>query len=309
MIHIFFRIDEPNLKRKNPFTESSSFNKLTNCTMENEPASEKDATTILSLNDDCFFELFKYLGVLDLSSISDTCIRLKQTSKAYFAYSKKTNLNLRLEILSAGHTLERLVSKTSRVLRNFGEFIIGFIEGCLLMRCENSCFSTCQFYERTLIEMLVRYCTKNLQELDLSLASLMDDSTQTMGPLVKRLHKLSVDRCTIGTTFWNLWPLCSPQLQELRFERLIVTCQQFECFHKPFPKLVKIILHHVHGLHGSDIVKMLEHNQQLKEIDILHDGELISFDDLLPSIVAHVPDIESVKVRLRKDKIKTSIGL
>lgn len=295
------------MKRKNPSTESSSNNKLRNCTIEKEPTSEKDATTILALNDDCLFAIFKYLGVLDLSSIADTCTSFKQCAKAYFVYSKKTNLDLDHEIFSGGDTYERVTSKTSRVMRHFGEFIVGFSEGGMGRRCMSLDASSSRIYQRKIIELLVRYCSQSLRELELSNFMQADVNAHAMEPLIARLHKLSLVCCDIESTFWNRWSLCCSQLHELRLHNITVASKQFECLHGPFPKLVKIELHHINHLRGSDIVKMLEHNPQLKEIDVLHHGELISFDDLLPSIAAHVPEIESLHLRLPKDTIRTSI--
>lgn len=304
MIYISIRFDEPNLKRKNPFTHSSSNNKLTNYTIGKEPTSERNATNILALNDDCLFEMFKYLGVLDLSSISDTCTRFKQTAKAYFAYSKKKKLDLvNDEIFSRGDTIQHLTSKTSRVLRNFGEFIVGFFERGMVGRCAcKNLSSSDHFYRRTVIELLVLYSGQSLRELELTGFFMADANAHAMEPLIERLHTFSIDHSKVETTFWNRDSWFS-QLQELRLNCNFKSC---EFLHRPFPKLVKIVLHSL-DLHGSDMVKMLKHNPQLKEIDIRQFGEMISFDDLLPSIAAHVPEIESLHIRLANGMIRTDI--
>lgn len=129
----------------------------------------REKTTIQALNDDCLFEIFKYLGVLDLSSIAETSSRFKQTVKAYFAYSKKKNLDFRHEVVSRGDTHMAVVTKTARVLRNFGEFIVEYDEGgmvCLLFDFKAiSPWPMLLSYERKITELLVKYASETLREL------------------------------------------------------------------------------------------------------------------------------------------------
>lgn len=88
-------------ERRCGFAEPPSNRK---CTTKSIASSEEDATTILTLNDDCFLEIFQYLDLIDLCAVADTCRRFRQNAKACFAYSKRENLNLGNDVLSDGES-------------------------------------------------------------------------------------------------------------------------------------------------------------------------------------------------------------
>lgn len=105
------------VQRRSSFTDSSS------------SALDEDATTILILNDDCLLAVFEHLNVLAMAAVADTCNRFKQLSQACFAYSKHKDLDLSRDVKENGDSLNRILLKSSKVLRNFGQFIIAFKEG------------------------------------------------------------------------------------------------------------------------------------------------------------------------------------
>lgn len=117
-----------------------------------------------------------------------------------------------------------------------------------------------------------------------------------MEPLSMRLHKLALKQCWISDV--SFLSLCFPELQELELQEVHFTSGKFEYLHRPFPKLVKIVLRNNNRLRSNDIAKIVEHNSQLKEIEIFDYRDFIRFHDILPSLAKHVPEIESLNVRL-----------
>lgn len=251
-------------------------------------ASIENTITMLALNDDCLLEVFQYLDLLELSAVADVCERFRQSAQDSFARSKKDKLDFYHDIYRPRDTFKKILLKTSRVLRNFGHFIAKLnVNGNL---------SILQLPEdqRKLFELFVRYYQEvnaddcsSLKEMDLSHFDLRIDFVHAMGPL--RLRKLALRSSQIGGTFLSILPLWFGELQELRLDGVDV--ERFEFLHRSFPKLVTFALNWNSDLNIDDIGKMLQHNPQLKQIEL---GYLPQLENILPSIVEYVPEIETL---------------
>lgn len=113
------------MKRSVPLTPEK------NCRKIKVSALTENATTILALNDDCFLEVCQYLDLLDFCAVAEVCHRFRQNAKACFAHSKKKNLNVKNDIIkhkNHRYSFNQVISKISKILRNFGGFISKFEE-------------------------------------------------------------------------------------------------------------------------------------------------------------------------------------
>lgn len=316
------------MKRRSSCSASAS---KSDCTVEMDSAVAKDASTILTLNDDCLLEVFQHFNVPDLCSVADVCSRFRQNAKYCFAHSKKDNLDITLDIgdhtgaflpmrcIIAGRKSQRLIretptlkqalSRASRVLRNFGEFIVKFRDGAFFRGAiEWNAEWKKKYYTRQIIELLLRYSCGTLAEMDLSSYHFEDDFAPMMRPLVEHLHKLSLSYCKIDEEFLRLCLLWCEELRELYLSVVEVAWKRFDWLHQPFPKLVKISIVCVEYLEANDIVEMLKCNPQLKEIKICNpmpanEYKLLTIDSVLPPIAKYVPEIETLRLFLMRADI------
>lgn len=272
-------------------------------------ASGEEAVKILDLNDDCLLEVFKYLNLLELNESAAVCKRFRQNARECFARSKKNDLDLFVDIHRAGDTLDRVITKAWSVLRNFGEFITR-------VKVDNGNRTDYPYLKAmcspAIIELLVRYCHtvnathgKALRDLELFAFDFQDDFAHTMGPLIERLHTLTLRCCNIEGMFLSLWPVWATELRELRLIGINVTWKRFDCLHQRFPKLVKIVLHYIYDLNISDIAKMLKFNPQLKEIELNDCCSLPFVGNTFVLIAEYVPEVETLNLisnRLHKNR-------
>lgn len=80
----------------------------------------KSVTTNYYLNDDCLREVFENLDVRSLCAIADVCVRFRQNAKLHFKSSEHCN-SVDNSFFYA--SVEEELIQTSKLLRNFGEYI------------------------------------------------------------------------------------------------------------------------------------------------------------------------------------------
>lgn len=257
--------------------------------------------------------MFQYLDLFDLCAVADVCHRFRQNAKPCFAHSKKKDLNVKNDIIKHGnqrHSLNQVILKISKILRNFGEFIAEFEDRSMTYpRFDCACWGQPwavdlfprAIYVRSFIELLVRYSSKNLTKFDLCVFELCDGIASTMGPLFGGLHRLELSSIEVGEVFLRKWPLWSAELRVVRFHEVSAPQGQVCFLRHPFPKLVKISIVNIKGVSPNDIAEMLKYNPQLKEIEIRGSDCELRLLNILPLIVEHVPEVESLTLRFEKD--------
>lgn len=254
------------MKRKAALVQSSS-KRMRQMKMD-APPTVTNATTFLDLNDDCLFEVFKHVNVVDLSAISDVCNRLRRTAHAYFERSKLKNFEFPpvFEIPKGRRnrvTVDLMVSETCKVLRKFGASIVSFIDTNKLSRDKvlEMNDESQKKYRSKCMEYLVKYCGANLIELSLTSFELPDEVT--MRPLLKNVQKLELCCCKNADQLLKALPVRYPQLRELA---LLCMNLRSERLHMRFEKLTKMCIRFC-DVGYNDIKEFLERNSQLKEFD------------------------------------------
>lgn len=219
-------------------------------------------TTIVDLNDDCLFEVYKKLGLQDLCSVADTCSRLKSTTRAHFANSELKTLNFPysdLRYSTEPFVVNQLIYEASRVLRNFGASIISFSEFDIpyILYCTNK--GLLPEYQRNIIELLVRHCGENLIELKLCHFDMTQEMASVMRTVLVRLQKFELHWGEFRPQLKMLSTWC-PELQELQMDGRL----PHEGWNQQFPKLKKIKF-----CCDTDRSKeFVKSNPQLKEIEL-----------------------------------------
>lgn len=83
--------------------------------------SNSDQCHILQLNDDCFYEIYKFLPPIDWCSLRETCIRLR-TVFDYWFNRQSERFDLDPTIVYGNDDLSLSLNDSKRLIRNFGHF-------------------------------------------------------------------------------------------------------------------------------------------------------------------------------------------
>lgn len=78
------------------------------------------STSLLDLNDDCLFEVFHHLDLVDLASVGDVCSRLKATTQYYFELPTYRNMSFPCDMstMEQRPSLKMRLLQMYRVMRN-----------------------------------------------------------------------------------------------------------------------------------------------------------------------------------------------
>lgn len=208
-------------------------------------------TTILDLNDDCLFQVFRHFNHLDLSAITDVCTRFRQTAITYFPHFNLRHIDFSDYIVYDGKIKQRLFA-VRRMNEKFGKFLIG---------------ARCVIYHTTLVVQLIQHCP-NLIELELDTLSISNEMANVMRPLLKRLQKFSIRHCTVDGLLLKMLATWAVDLQEINFVHSTIHGVDYYSWNDlqlSFPKLRKCLIitasEHVEGFR-----RFLECNPQLKAV-------------------------------------------
>lgn len=274
--------------------------------LDSPPASNTGAH-LLDLNDDCFFETFKYLDPVDLCAIADVCSRLRETAQASFAHSNLYGMTLPRDILvGCGEmTASSQLLKMSRMVRNFGPLVSELREVE-----EDECNFFNQFdgkarskYRHRLFELVTKYCTQNLEVLQLTHFAATDQMLSYLDPFV-HLRRLYLNAYETSEALLERLPALCPHLTYLGFSSCRTTGEKlkplrFDVLDRPFPKLLILSFIDVDNLQNSDIDAILKWNRQL--ICLFVSGCRNVDIRIVKSIAEHVPTIEHINLHIGKN--------
>lgn len=237
---------------------------------------------MLSLNDDCLFEIFEYLNVVDLCTVADVCDRLKQSAQVYFSRFIK-NLDLRQNMFHRPDFPGWKFLIMPDILRNFGAGIEKFAD------------RSARKYQKETLALLSSQYDEVLTHLTLSEYDMTDEVAWIIRPLLQRLQTLSIN-FSFGFSKLLLESLAdwAPELRELEFgyvsDSFHVYEAQYDGLHRSFSKLEKISFLYNHFVRTEDIYEILMRNPQLKQVEIFRCKHVNHC--ILPVIAEHAPQIE-----------------
>lgn len=182
-------------------------------------------TQLLDLNDDCLYEVFslKFIRLMDLCSIAECSVRLKQIACRIFTASHKI-CHLNSLSLSTIHEVRRL-------LLNFGPLITEmWMEPTFLLRAKSE-------QSERVMDLVIRYCRKTLESLNLIDYEISSSLTVKLKPLFSKLQKLYIRDCTIEGEAMRLFANCR-SLLELKLDNFANCSDDVGMiFENTFPKL------------------------------------------------------------------------
>lgn len=146
----------------------------------------REQTTLLSLNDDCFLEIFKQLELKDLCAISNVCLRLRGLAQTDFSSKYKD------KVFTLRESDDEIVADC---LRNFGSQI----QSLQLKRLK--------FRPSYVLHLVSKYCDSLIRlELYWYVFYLHRDSTTMWWiPLFTRLKTLILEHCRISGTLFSIF--------------------------------------------------------------------------------------------------------
>lgn len=269
-------------------------------------AATKRRTSIVDMNDDCMFEVFKYLRLIDLCVVADVCQRFRQNAKRHFASVKVKKIyrnnyfrrSITFPNLPEGLKISKLKHDfliESRVVRNFGAFI-NLMKFTSPNKERVKAINTIREYERRIVETLSMHSVEALTELDLKGFDITDEIATTMRPLLERLHSLTLESCKWDKLFGKMLPKWSAELIELKIDLgwMSIPSELEVLLYQSFLKLESISFSCVEQLTNDDIDEFLKRNPQLKKIGFAH-CRLLD-DNIFQSIAEYVPGIESIRI-------------
>lgn len=298
-----------------------------------EPLNRSSNTVISDLNDDCIAEVFKCLPLKDLCAVADVCRRFRQNALNHFALPKYKKdiltidcgslisymtLNLRNTWTASHYTrkntfrgmysVDEKLLQISRFLRVFGGSV-KFIKLQDFVPTQEEHTARQSKCNRIILDMISRYCSGTLLELQLHQFDLTGRNEASMRPLLLHLQKLIIIECKYSKLFEQMLSTWSPELCELHFYHDVVHPRHGNLFsiemqiedilRTSFRKLTLISFRSIYGEKSYDLDQFLKLNPQLQRIGLVDCPNI--HGNIFKSIATHVPDIEAIEI----DKINT----
>lgn len=151
---------------------------------QNPPEIEK---TFNSLNDDCIEELLRRLPTDELAKMSMVNVRINSLSENLFKRLRSAD---RCSIMLLGNRPETERISDENIMKAFGEYIQYLqISGSTLLRKSNS--------DR--LQMVNRYCGKNLQYLKICGFNIHNETAASMSNLIENIQTITLKTCSTAS--------------------------------------------------------------------------------------------------------------
>lgn len=295
-----------------------------------EQLSSTSDTIISDMNDDCLLEVFQYLELIDLLAAADVSSRFRQIAQRQFALPKFKNDflcircspsnhyldsdNLRHEIylgtkqkddfkkrkvICKDCSLDCLVLYVSKFLRIFGASVKS-IKLFKYPKIEEDTFNSPEDkYKKIILDLVSRYCSGTLTELEIYHCDLTGEIEVIIRPLLARLQKLLINGCEYSKLFGKMLSPWTPELRALHLSykpahRISHEMQLDDILRQSFPKLTRISFDSINGEKSYDIEEFLRMNPQLKHIGMVDCSSI--HRSIIQSIATHVPHIETLEI-------------
>lgn len=238
---------------------------------------DENASTMLCLNDDCLREIFFWLPLLDLLSISDTCKRFRAISMTISSRKHTAiDLNATDKPLSPYQML--------RLIQNFGRIV------------RDLCFKRVEFLNelqtQKIFDLIVENCSGNLKSLSIGGVQI-DLSASQMRPFFGSLNELRLENCHMTmSTVDNSFTECNDLL---RFK--VIQCQSIFEFvpQQCFPKLETFQIFDAGLTNFPKMLEFLANHESLKHINLINiRGQDMSL--LADTMVANIKNFEKFQV-------------
>lgn len=175
--------------------------------IRNDVPIEQESQLLVTLDDDCLREVFKYLPLLDLSNCAEVCIRFNQHANDAFNAKYKHVMKIDQDF-----DLNVKPGEMESVLRNFGPLIHSLsISRTKTIFPDNST-------SEVAIRMINQHTTTTaLKELHLS-GVVIGEFLENLGPVFLKLDTFKLDSCVFMDGAENLFGQAFPTLTQAQFK-------------------------------------------------------------------------------------------
>lgn len=239
--------------------------------------------TILSLNDDCLMEIFKYLPLLGLCSMRSTCIRL-QTIADYYFFKEHKAFELNGKYVSNDPISELSLDDCRLVLQNFGRQIHK-------INLHSDAFSDMEFDR--LIMIIERFC-EHLVDLKFVKINFTAETIEKCHRLFSNLHRLVIDKCLDDNATFATCLMHSSSLKELELIRLFNI--EGNSLAQAYPNLECFAVKSSDNINYEFLQEFIEKNPQLKKLKFI--GCNFVNDKVFQQISDNLPNLESFSMRM-----------
>lgn len=221
------------------------------------PKQDAPSNILNSLNDQCFYEIFRRLDLPDLVNIAEVCQHFNGQAKKTFSSSAYKQMNL------TDTVYRDQPNKMKKVLRHFGADI------------QSLHIESVPRADTYLLNAIHEYCTENLKELRLELFHIEEDAP-ALRPLFSKLEKLELSNCKARIKLDQSMADCTG-LQVLRFDSCDLEYDD-ECIGRTFMNLQEAYFSHTnlsaeifqHFIVSNPSIVKLSMNQAFDEARALH---------------------------------------
>lgn len=240
---------------------------------------------ILQLVDDCFFEVFKHLSVIDWCALRDTCTRLRQI--ADYCYEKDTRtFQFNGEYLLKERFSELTLDNARTFIRSFGH-----IQPDVVLHADAFAPDQKQFDD--LVPVMNTYWN-TLKKLKIIKIDLNAETIEQAGRLFLDLERLVIDKCLDDNRTFATCLMHCRQLKELELIRLFNI--EGNSLAQAFPNLESFSIKSCDNFNYEFIKEFIRKNPQLKKLKFI--GCNFVTDQIFSQIADHIPNLESLSLRI-----------
>lgn len=252
-------------------------------TVEVPPVGENE-TPILNLVDDCFFELFNWVSIVDLCALRDTCTDIRRVVDEHykkliktFQFTGEFLLNDRLGFLSMDHA--------KSFMKSFGHLQVNAImhADAFLPNCD---------FDELLLDMSKHWtalCDYKMVKIDVSV-----ETIELSDRLFSNLHRLVIDKCLDDNRTFSTCLAHCKQLKDLELIRLFNI--EGNSFARAFPHLESFSIKSSDNINYEFLLEFIAKNPQLKKLKLI--GCNFVDDQIFKHIAEHLPNLESLSLRM-----------
>lgn len=234
---------------------------------------QSDCNHILNvLNDDCLYEVFKPLHLLDLCAVANVCVRFRHIAQSVFQL-KYANFHFNLNRLRYSYDSYVTLNQMDLCLRLFGEQITRMDVDCVL-------------HEDVILGMISEYCP-NLKVLEFDGSTISLGTVQALRPLIATLDAFHLN-CLDERTTQLFASNCAFQRLFLRNSSGIAPLPVMR-----FAQMIEITLSDLH-LKEPEISKFLELNRQIRKLEII--GGQVNDFKIISCSPRHLQHLEELKL-------------
>lgn len=251
----------------------------------NVQATANDECHMLKLVEDCFYEVFKYLPIIDWCALRDTCSRLRQITDLCYEKEFK-NFQFNGEFLLRERYAELTLLHARTFFRSFGHLQPNAV-------IHADCFAPDECRSDELVKLMNDHCSA-LKDLKLIKIDVSAIQIEASGRLFAALHRLVIDKCLDDNRTLSTCLMHCKDLTELELIRLFNI--EGNSLAQAFPKLESFSIKSCDNFNFEFLQEFISQNPQLKKLKLI--GCNFITEQVFQKIADHMPNLESLSMRM-----------